>query len=539
MLRYIESVFIVILQDKRIKLLLLQTKISIPNPFGVFFFLLLVSWKVLFVVYYKYPLDDNWHQQTLAVNFANGFGVNYITASVHNLSDWSIETVYRWPPATALLTGLLLLLTKNISSAVHLLDGIALFLLLSAIRSIVNFLNFTNFQKWLLWLLFFFNPVLTDLFAASDLLSLACWLWSFYYTLRIANEPQKRSVLFPLIVLGFLPALFRYQYYVLIFCLPLAVAFWCYRGGNKLLLKRSLQWLTGTAVLFFLQWFFIKQSGAVANPITDTVGFSPENLSRINAFFLSSFVPVYQFINAYPAGSGTNIIFLYQLAGVASLLLFCFFLYQLFRSSSTTAFSFLKFISLSSVSVIFFLLCFLSLIYKQQVNGTTSFTYVQETRYWGIAIVLLPLLLIGEQSFVEKHWLKILLWMCIAICAFVSLYRVQKTVIQKNSSSTYAFRMLPKKKINLAVEKTVAASPLPVVISCFDKDYAMGNYDKPYAVVSNDSLLNNRIIQSAKPVLLFLITRDTLTEAEENFIRVNNMLLIEQTSGVCRLYRNN
>ncbi|MBX9782763.1 MAG: hypothetical protein K2X48_05630 [Chitinophagaceae bacterium] len=511
----------------------------ICSPFGVFFFFLLVSWKVLFVVCYKYPLDDNWHQQTLAINFANGFGVNYITAPVHNLSGWAVETIYRWPPATASLTGLLLTLTKNIETAVHLVDGIALFFLLSAIRSVVKILNFTGIQQWLLWLLLFFNPALTDLFGSSDLLSLASWLWSFYYTLRLASEPQNKKLLVPLIVLGFLPAVFRYQFYVLIFCLPLTVLFWSYRAGNQLLLKKSMLWLAGTALLLALQWLFIKHSGAVTNPITDTVAFSPENLSRINAFFISAFVPFYQFLNFFSAKWGINVIFLYQVTGAASLLLFCFFLYQLFRSSSTVAASFLKFISLSAVSSVFFFLCFLSLIYEKQVNGRFTFTYVQEPRYWGIAIMLIPVLSIAQQPFQKKRFSEFIIWCCISVSAFVSLYRVQKTFFQKDALSVYTQRILPKKKINLAIQTTVAARPLPVVISCFDKDYAMGNYNQPYAVVANDSLLTSGTIQSAKPVWLFLITKDTLSEKETRFVTNNHMLLMERTPGIYRLYRNN
>ncbi len=476
-----------------------------------------------------------WHQKTLAINFANGYGINYINASVADLSLWNTETLFRWPPLNAFLTGVVYYIVHNIDWAVSILDCLTILILFSAVRSIVFLLQLSEKQQWFVWLLFLLNPLLTDLFSTSDLLSLSFWMWSFYLAYHsVLIDSKKQTPLLLMVFIGFLPAAFRYQYYPLIFIMPVCLFLLGVRYKEKKLLIRSSLWAGGLFVLLFLQIVVLKFFSSAGIPVTDVQEFSPDNLSRMAPFFLYSFFPAYMFINSGAQIFSYNIVFLYQIVGMISLVTFCVYLITIVKSA-TTDFKdyFFKSFSLISIFSVFMMLCILSLYYRKQINGGTTFTYVQEPRYWGVVFILIPLFFIVDKSFRTKTILRMFLISCIVLNAILLIYRLQKTNPMNGSA-----KMQTKKAIALAISTIIVEDQRPVIFACKDKDFGMYNFNKPYATVHYDSLMMQSKINTTKPIWFFLITGDKKSVEEERFIKSNQMVLLQVINNRHLLYKN-
>lgn len=508
---------------------------KIQTPFQLPFFAVLICFKWLFVILYQYPLEDMWHQKTLAINFANGYGVNYIDASVNDLSLWTTETLFKWPPLTAILTGLLTNIIRNVDWAVHILDCVAILILFSAVRSIIILLQLSVKQQWYIWLLFLFNPLLTDLFSTSDLLSLSFWMCSFYLAFRflLSNKPKNGLLIF-MILVGFLPAAFRYQYYTLIFILPVCFLLFGVQLKLKRLLYCGMVWATGMLFLLIIQIIVLRSFTGGGIPVTDIVEFSPNNLTRISPFFLYSFFPAYLIINTISGLLSIDIVLLYQIAGMLSLIIFCFYLIRIKKQRIQKATDyFFSTLTLVSVFSVFMMLCILSLYYRNQMNGSSSFTYVQEPRYWGVVFVLLPILFISDQSALSKKMIRWLLFIFIFCNAIFSIYRVQKTNTLINNVKSQT-----KKEIIFVIEQTIARENRPVIITYQDKDFTMYNFTKPYATVHYDSIMKQSKINTTKPIWFFLITGTTPFIKEEEFINNNQLIFVDEINYQYRIYRN-
>jgi len=512
---------------------------EINSPFGTGFLLLLFVWKLFLLLVYKFPIEDLWHQQTLATNFTNGYGLHYLNASSADLSEWKQITLFRWPPLLPLLVGVLTLLTKNTNISVALIDSFSLLVFLYSLKKILSVIQLDTRSQWYLWLLLFFNPVLTDLLSTSDWLSLSLWLFSLYWWIQFVRR-EKASFLYILFIsiVAFLPAAFRFQYYVLVITIPVYLLFQSIKWKQKEMMKRMV--VTNGLILFLIlsQFLVIAVSNNSTALLRETKGFYPENLSMMNPFFLNAFLPANLLLNQVSLFLKTDLITLLQMAGFFSLLLFIFLVaFLVIRKKEGVAYLFQQ-VSLVSILVLLLFLSFLSVRYKQQVNGSTTFTYVQEARYWSIALVLIPILAIMNIKRKDTNYFRYAFVLIILLSAVPIVTRLVKTYVQKDPSSTFAYRMQPKNHIAALVKESLRENNRPVVMCAFDDDYALQNASISYAVLPHDSLLVTKQLRSAKPVWFFLITREEPGENMKACIQLNNLVQIAQEPGVFRLYRN-
>lgn len=517
---------------------MLQQK-EINSPFGTGFLLLLFVWKLFLLLTYKFPIEDLWHQQTLATNFTNGYGLHYLQASAADLSDWKQITLFRWPPLLSLLIGVITFVTKNTNTSVALIDSFSLLLFLYSVKKIIFSLQLDVRLQWMLWLLLFFNPVLTDLLSTSDWLSLSIWLFTFsYWNQFISKNKVSFLSVFVFSLLAFLPAAFRFQYYILVLAIPVYLIFQSIKWKQKHLVKR-MALITGLIVFFIsLQVLFITISSGSAILLKETTGFFPDNLSRMNPFFLNSFFPANLFLNQAALFFKTDLLVLLPIAALISLTLFVLFLVRLLIRKKEGVDYYFQQLSLVTILILFLFLSLLSVFHKQQQNGSTTFTYVQEARYWSIALVLIPILAIMNFKLEQTRRFRYVFVLLLFLSAIPLTIRMGKTYVQKDPSSKFAYRMGPKNQIAALVTESLRESKRPVVMCAFDDDYALQNSNISYAVLPHDSLFLKRQITSKKPVWFFLITREVPGEQMESCIQLNNLIQVAHQPGVYRLYRN-
>lgn len=509
----------------------------ISNPFSVVPFFLLLGWKLLFFSLYQFKIEDLWHQQQLAIHLANGSGLQYLHASVTDLSQWNSDILFKWPPLFPVLLAGLLKLRLSLDAATFCLVFLSFLLLLGSVRIIVSLLQLSVPSQWFIWVVLLLNPVLTDLFSVTDLLSLALW-FSGYALLLQQLLAGKKIPLVLFAVLLFLPAAFRYQYYPLVLVLPACVWMMGLNNRNRTLQKNGLILLAVVSLLLLAQILTLRYFAGSGAYLADVPGGSVANLTRMAPFFLYAFVPVYLPVNLLAVPMGVEVQQLYAITGMVSLLLFVIFLLLLLLHPATGKHQVFRFTSMTSIAVLFVYLCMLSLLYQQQVNGNSTFTYVQEPRYWGIALLLLPILL---ASWMDARRLSIVpqvALLALLLNGTPVVYRLYRTVTEPHHPALYSTRTSFKQATTRVINKDVQTDNRPVVLACFDADFGMLNYTQPYALAPYDSLLRTGAVRSAKPVWFYLITRDTLQPAEQQFIRTNRMQLKLRQKGWYRLYRH-
>lgn len=515
---------------------------SITQPFQWPLLLLLFIWKLWLLAQFKFPIEDLWHQQQLAVNYVHGFPLAYLHANAADLTDWSTTAPYRWPPLLAALLGFLAQVTGSVQFATLLIDALALLLLMGAVRSLVLYLQLQPLLQAWIWLLLACNPVLTDLLSTSDLLAAAFSLAALVLHLRLQQQEQHKwwqPVL--LVWLSFLPAAFRYQYYPLIFVVPLWMLWCSYQQNNKKVLRFNGWVLLSIALLLVLQIVLLASLTRTAGYLPDIPGFSPENLTRISPFFLFSLAPFYLYLNLLSAGDAITARLLYNIAGGISLALFIGFLWLLKRPTKDTRQALFRSTALVWVGALLVLLATLSIRYRLQVHGSTTFTYVQDTRYWAVALLLLPLLLacwLQQRPHLQKRWL----WGAAGLLllgAAPLVYRVYKTVFKNELPQPYILRVQPKERIAAAIDSLCRLQKRPVILSCYDADMAQYNWPGgASATVAPELLLQQPALQASQPVWLLLITRDAPEVRDSMLIQRFNLQLHEVVPGRCRIYRN-
>ncbi|MFN4286188.1 MAG: hypothetical protein ACK4E8_09525 [Lacibacter sp.] len=514
---------------------------SITHPFQ-WPLLLLFAWKLWLLWQFKFPIEDLWHQQQLATNYVHGYPLAYLHANPANLASWSTEAPYRWPPLLAALLATLAPLAGSVNNATFVTDALALLLLLGAVRSLVLYLQLQPVLQWGVWLLLACNPVLTDLLSTSDLLAAGFSLAALALHLRL-QELQQHSgwQVALLVVLSFLPAAFRYQYYPLIFVFPAWMLWSSYRQGNKAAVRFNGTVLLLLVLLLGLQAFVLRSVAGSPAHLPDIPGFSPHNLVRMSPFFLFALAPVYLYLNLWAGSDAETARLLYSLAGGTSLLLFTGMLWLLKQPPANSRHALFRSAALVWVGVLLLFLSALSISFRQQVHGTTTFTYVQDTRYWAVALVLLPLLLFSwlqQQPRLRRWWYASALLLLLLGAGPLS-YRLYKTCIKNELPQPYLMRVLPKERIAAAADSLQQLQKRPLVLSCYDADMAQYNWPGgAYATVAPEALLQQPALQAAQPVWLLLLTRDVPERRDSLLIQRLQLQLHEVVPGRCRIYRN-
>jgi len=467
----------------------------------------------------------------MAVNLSSGEGLHYLFASPQDLSAFSKVTEFKWPPLLTILLAGLLRVFGNMTLSTGILIAGSFILMFLSIRSILNALFFSNYIKWALWILFLFNPILTDVFSVSDIFSLSVWISGFALFIRYVQTGNRPHLLFWSFIL-YLPAAIRYQYYPLVFIIPALFFLTAENSEKKQYRRTGLILFAGVALFLSIQILILKSTGGQGAYIADIVEWSPKNLERLYPFFINAFAPFYLLINKGIEANHLDVKTTYRFFGFISILLFVGFSVLAFGTRNNN----LRVKKAFIFPIVFILiyLSALSIMYREQNNGGATFTYVQESRYWGLMYLLLPILaaLMLKTTTVKRVFL---------VSAFILLLipnviRTGKLLLTEDDSALYSHKMAFKRALSAQIERDQLKKMRPVVIACFDRDFAMYNADIPYATLPLDSLFSQSQIHHSVPVWLYVITRDTISETQAAWMASNGMQETQRRATKYRLF---
>ena len=472
--------------------------------------------RITHEITYQDMYVDKMVQIAAAKNLLMGNGFTFSTLNSNDFTVLSSTFVNKYAPGYSLMLIPLYNITGDFAQAALMMDILFVVLLFLALILLLKTLDIPP-QRQILFFVFAgisFTPFYH--LSSSDLMALTFFQWAVFvavYFMKKKNHYVPLSLLTG--VLCFLTGFMKFNYYPLMFALPLGIFIIGLFDKAKKVISFSILAGFTAAVLLATQSLLLKLFSGSMFFVGDPKGFFPENLAKFDVFpFKSLFFyegalqvvfnilpilkPVYLFVAA-----------LFSLMIVFEILRY---ILRKFDAAKLTKDYLTLGITVLFVNILF--LIYMSLSHKGQSWEVPPWTPVEETRYYGqsmlfIEIVLLTLLLY------DQYKSKILKTLYVSLLAVVLLYAGMYWVnenytvyVKNNRQNTYAGMYEEELKISQIVNAhldkgryNVFASPKPLT------DNFVFDFSGVQAINLNyTALLNDTIIVAHRPITLFLAT---------------------------------
>ncbi|OSZ77405.1 hypothetical protein CAP36_13520 [Chitinophagaceae bacterium IBVUCB2] len=374
-----------------------KLKLLLSNRPVTFFIVLgAITGRISQLLFFSYLGGDRSHQALATQNFVYGKGISIAQVLPNNLSEIIYEPLIKWPPGYSfLLTPFYKLFNHN-----YIVAGLALDILFAAILIFVTRAILKNLG----------TPIyLTNLFTLmtgfviysfykqpyADAIAITLYLTALLFTLRLIKNPATWKFDTLAIVLSLIFCAFaKYLYIPVVFVIPFFLLIKGSYDKQRIIKIASLIVLLAvTASISALLIYQKSVSGTAAYITEPTRGFYPENLLHSYPYLPAAFInpETIGLFFRLPYQQGSWINSLLQVIHLLGFLILSFFSLKFFirkgikNISHTNSFYYLIFLSLFAVVAV---LSLLSLRVAKELN---IWTYVQEARYYGLAIILLQL----------------------------------------------------------------------------------------------------------------------------------------------------
>lgn len=355
-----------------------------------------IGGRSLQLMFFSYLGGDRSHQALATQNFAYGKGISIAHVLPGNLSEIIYEPLIKWPPGYSfLLSPFYKLFNHNYIIAGLVLDVIFAAILILTTRAILKILGtqiyivnlFTIMTGFVIYS-FYKQPY-------ADAIAITLFITALLFTLRLLRNTTRwiwNSLLisFSLIFCAFA----KYLYIPVVFVIPAFLFTKALLDKERQLKKSSLYIFSLVTVAIAALLLYQKSVSGQAAYITEpTRGFYPENLLHSFPYLPASFInpETIGLLSRQPYQQGSllnNLLQLIHLAGFVILLVYCllyFFKNGVRKLSLVNSFYYISFLAVFAVMAV------LSLLSLRVAKELDIWTYVQEARYYGLAVVLLQL----------------------------------------------------------------------------------------------------------------------------------------------------
>lgn len=411
------------------------------TPFaGVICFLFAITNRIIFTSLYSLIGTDTKMQLTYAQNLLAGEGMGVTKYFTHDLNTPIFDTHQWFPPGFSLsIIPFLKLSGGDEFKAVFIFDILTAILFVIVVRWLgkkaglpARLNNIVTLIAGCSQYIFFMD------WASTDVISLCFLLFAFGETIGIISKKENIKLL-RTISCGFLfclPFFFRYMYLPIAVLLPLLILLYGIFSKNKDLRAAGSKLLV--SAISFLALLFLFNLMTAGNALYI------HNVGR--GFYMNQLVDFYPFLPA----SFSNLDFAAQLIErfsgieysrgmfwfkIINVLLFTFLLISLLRYVGlhkknlpfTSHFVFIVTGSAISITIIL-LLAYLSLTYKELTWGLTTWTHVQDARYFSFIYIFILLLFFISlhhcTSFFKRSFMRIFVFIALSILVTESLHGV-------------------------------------------------------------------------------------------------------------------
>lgn len=526
------------------KLLQTATRLLADKRISVLIILIAIAARAIQLLFYLDSFFDTTFQVIATQNLVEGHGISTAVVIPGDLSGTIYQPLVNWPPGYSLLLSPFYIASgQNYLIACFIVDLLAATAVILLCRKILKTLDislpvinlFTLFTSFFIYYFYYTG--------STDSISIAFFLAALSASLTAIKTNQKWAAM-AVMSGGFLllSAGLKYLFFPVVFTIPffLFIYGWQNRlpGAKKAAFIMLAILATGIAALFIYQKSI---SGTGAHISSPGRGFFPEHLLRAHPFIPSSIITPNSLrkipgnVEA-PAMNVFQIIHLFVYAMVVFIAARSFLRDGLRKASLLRTFLFL---ALSITLAISFVLSILSLLVdKELMPPDRWWTYVEDARYYGLAnilvhlvifilflqyskqlsnplkylFLLLPFLLLPEiirgVAFTTKR---------IALAGKEKFYWQQELKFQR-----YAAAIIREKEDSLKVNTTVVSGSLHYA------NYRTGLHQQVPVLEEVGSLNDPALLRSKEPVLLLAIIREDRRESFKPFISFSRTELAGQ-----------
>lgn len=470
--------------------------------------------RINFEITYQDMYVDKMIQISEAKNLMIGNGLSNSAINSNDFTSISSNYVNKYAPGYSLFIIPFHFITGDYHIASIIIDVFFMVLLYLALILLLNCLNIPPKKQILLFV--FLGISFTPFYhlSSTDLISMTFFQWAIYFTVRFLKDKAgyiRISVLtgFLLYLTGFI----KYNYYPLMFSVPLAVFIIGYFNKEKQVKLFSVICGGVTMVLLLLQSIILKMFAGSMFTIVDETGIFLRNLLSMDVFPFKSFF-FYEGLLTSLFASRPYLETIYILiAAIFSLLVIIETIrYILKKNIGNKTINNYLILGLSVLIINVMFLSFMSLTHKAQAWQTPPWTSVEETRYYSqsmlfIEIIFLTFILFAQyKTKFQKIIYKSIVLLVFAYAGLYWLNNAYNIYVKKDTRYTYQGMYKENIQITDAIiantEKdkfTVFSSPDPQMnqfVFIFTDVQAINNN---YA-----ALLNDTVMKTDKPVTLFI-----------------------------------
>lgn len=490
---------------------------------------------------YFYTIGFDASYQVIAMhNFVAGDGITISKAIPADIANTIYDPLLNWPPGYSLLLAPFYVLSgHNYIIAGLTLDIISAITLIFTCRAILktlsvplHFINlFTLFNGFYIYKFY--------QIASSDAIAIAIFLVAIYYTLQLARQPERWRYKALIITLClFICSTIKYLFVPVVFIIPGLLIVAGITNRHRIWKKAGLFCFLILAVIIGGLLFWQQSLTNTVGYVSATGrGFYPAHLLSAYPFIPGAFLQpgtVGKLLNS-PSDTGDPLYRLYQFVHAA---LFLVFTYYTFRLIAKT-----KFRQLTSAHFFYYTAFFLSLaitmvlaalsirVAKEEIVTGYFWTYIEELRYYGLAVVLLHLGLFVAYthyrppvSWSRSAWAVLLLLLLLPELCRGLVFDMRRVTKIGREEYTWQYEHRFQQFADNVIEKQRRIQPFDKVVVTGSSHY-MNNRVAVYshaAVLTDHMAINDpAAIDASKPTLLLVMLYEKELAPWQPFIGSN------------------
>ena len=484
-----------------------------------------------------YNLGEDLAYQVMATqNLAYGHGITLAKALPTDLSVTIYEPLIKWPPGYSLLLyPFYVLFQHNYAAACLTVEILAAIALIIYARRILRLLGVPIYLINLYTLVSAFFIHTFYVFISTDGITISLFVIAIYHTLFLLKASRNYLLHALLITLCLtLCATLKYLFVPLVFVLPAFLLV-------KAVVDKNVQLKRTAAVAIVILFVVIATmlayqktvSGSVAYTRTPGVGFYPEHILSAYPFIPASFVKPDTFpaVLQMPLSIANGFLQLIHLAFFVMVLIYFITSFRRKEYKNMTLVQSFEWVSFLISLTIFLSLLILSLRIATDKISSGYWTFLQDARYYGLAIVLIQLafFIFLHNCRYQKNVLKpvvLLLFVLLATEVFrgagfvanriVNIKREEYSWRHDLRFQKYAAELVEKEKKKYTVDHAVLTG----------SEYLNNRVTLQTTIprMYDDELINDiSTLSTSKPVLLIVIFQDVARQKFAPFIAAHQI----------------
>ena len=407
---------------------------------GIICFLFAIANRIIFTSLYSLMGTDTKIQLTYAQNLLAGKGMGVTKYFTHDLNTPVFDTHQWHPPGFSIsIIPLLKLSGGDEFKAVFVFDILTAILFVIAVRIVGKKAGLPAYLNNIVTLIAGCSQYIFFMgWSSTDAISVCFLLFALVQTIEIINKKGTITLLRTIGcgILFCLPFFFRYMYFPIAVLLPFLICVFGFISKNKNLKHSGLKLLASSICFLILLFVF--------NLLTAGNALHVHNVGR--GFYLNQFVQFYPFLPAsfinldfaaqlierFSGFDYSRVIFYFKIINVFLFifLLVCLMRYVgLHKKNATFTNHFIFTTSGSAISVaIILLLAYLSLTYEQLTWGLTTWTHVQDARYFSFIYIFILILFFVSldhyASFFKRAFMRIVVLIVLCVLGTETLHGI-------------------------------------------------------------------------------------------------------------------